>query len=164
MSDPPTPILSYQRHQTAIDFEAQILAANGLRVLGILLALLGLGCGVTSPYVFVDPVSGNFPTLEGILFIIIFLFLESTGLCYWICSRKIRRGSRNAALIALIVASVHLGIMLIMLVLSTLALFATELVAIMPAGFALLFALGLLDLIRHLRHFIRSCDALRSAQ
>jgi len=156
MTTPPTPpdVLPYQRAASTFDPEAQVLAHRSLRMLGPFCTFAGFSCGV------LPPLFGG--VTPNIIFVAIFSLLGVSGLTYWICGTRIRRGSRSAV-VAAVLAAIHLVIFLLWIIFSVIALFQGIFVAIMPLMIALLFSYGLLDLIRTLRRCIRSLDHLRQA-
>ena len=92
--------------------EAQINSATILMVLAILQFIGGTCIGVLALFVgglaATHAVNGAAATVLGMAILAFAVFMVGVGITYLICRAKILEGSRTAAIVALVVASVHL--------------------------------------------------------
>jgi hypothetical protein len=157
---PPQPRepLAYATPHSAIETESRKLAVRGLRALGVLCILVGTGCGaLDAAEVLAPPKRGTVSlTWDDFTGLAVLQVIGVIGIVYVICAAKIRRGSRSAGIVALVIASVQEG--LIILLLGTTIVTSTYHgdFRVISVGAEVLVALGFAQLIRDISRFLRS--------
>jgi hypothetical protein len=157
---PATPsVLSYQHHAPIIDVQAKTLARKGLLIVAAICISAGVAC--FGALLLDRPDPGDLR--DALLLSALYAWLALSGLAYWTCERGLRHNSPTAALVAMILACVHLALLAMMLLASIVATLFGIWIALMPLILASLISLGLLDLIRHLHRCARSFTHLPRA-